>query len=286
MLYGSRLPYARLLAEHLDAAGIRWNGNGVAPTLERRLARVHHESVRGGQERVAAFRRAGGAGGRGHPGHRTLGTDLPDRRCGRRRRLGDAAEGVRGGPGGGDADTADELRQAVTGLQARMRDGDALTTWPALAEWGRLTYAALVGDLEERRLPEDEQRAAAAVLRTLDALSGLDTVEPVADLALLDLTLDLELSGDLPRHGRIGDGVLVAPLSAAIGLDADEVFVLGLAEDLVPGRLGVDALLPDEIRALAGGQLPLARERIERRRRQRAGGLRGRAGGDGLVPAR
>ena len=46
------------------------------------------------------------------------------------------------------------------------------------------------------------------------------------------------------------------------------MFVLGLAEDLVPGRLGVDALLPDEIRALAGGQLPLARERIERRRRQ------------------
>ena len=92
-------------------------------------------------------------------------------------------------------------------------------------------------------------------------------MEPAADLALLGLTLDLELSGDLPRHGRIGDGVLVAPLSAAIGLDADEVFVLGLAEDLVPGRIGADALLPDEIRALAGGQLPLARERIERRRR-------------------
>jgi ATP-dependent helicase/nuclease subunit B len=59
----------------------------------------------------------------------------------------------------------------------------------------------------------------------------------------------------------------VAPLSAAIGLDADEVFVLGLAEDLVPGRLRPDPLLPDEVRALAGGQLPLARERIERRRR-------------------
>ena len=80
----------------------------------------------------------------------------------------------------------------------------------------RVTYADLVGDLEERRLPEGEQRAAAAVLRTLDALSGLDSLESVADLALLDLTLDLELSGDLPRHGRIGDGVLVAPLAAAI----------------------------------------------------------------------
>ena len=47
------------------------------------------------------------------------------------------------------------LRQTVTGLQARMRDGAALTTWPALTEWGRQTYAALVGDLEERRLPEE-----------------------------------------------------------------------------------------------------------------------------------
>jgi RecB family exonuclease len=177
--------------------------------------------------------------------------------------------------GGDDWDTrlkaygegGDDLRNRVAELKSRMAEGAALGTWPALAEWGRQTYTALVGDLEDRRLPPDEQLAAAAVLRTLDALSGLETVEPAADLGLLELTLDLELSGDLPRHGRIGEGVLVAPLSAAIGLDVDEVFVLGLSEDLAPGRVRPDALLPDEVRALAGGQLPTVREQIERRRR-------------------
>jgi RecB family exonuclease len=269
ILYGTAHPYARLLAEHLDAAGIRRNGNGVSPTIERRLARVvrglfavHQTNWRRANvltmladvTGTAAWDRVSRAAG-------VVGGDDWEVR------LKAYAAQERAADRTWNAEPADELRTRVTDLQTRMREGDGLTTWPALAEWGRQTYTALVGDLDDLRVPEDEQRAAVAVTRTLDAVSGLDTVEPAADLTLLDLTLDLQLSGDLPRHGRIGDGVLVAPLSAAIGLDADEVFVLGLSEDLVPGRIGVDALLPDEVRVLGGGQLPMANERIERRRR-------------------
>ena len=46
------------------------------------------------------------------------------------------------------------------------------------------------------------------------------------------------LEAALPRVGRFGEGVLVAPLSAAIGLDVDAVFVVGLAEDSYPGPAG------------------------------------------------
>ena len=95
----------------------------------------------------------------------------------------------------------------------------------------------------------------------MSGLSGLGVVEPVADLAALRLTLGLELADDLPRQGRFGTGVLVAPLGSAIGLDADVVFVAGLAEELVPGRLREDALLPERIRALAPGQLAPLRDR-------------------------
>ena len=42
------------------------------------------------------------------------------------------------------------------------------------------------------------------------------------------------------------------------------VFVVGLAEDLVPGRSGTDPLLPEPVRALAGGQLPMPRDRVDR----------------------
>ena len=60
----------------------------------------------------------------------------------------------------------------------------------------------------------------------------------------------------------------MAPLGSAIGLDADVVFVVGLAEELVPGRLRKDALLPERVRVLAPGQLAPLRDRLDRQHRQ------------------
>ncbi|MET0494380.1 MAG: PD-(D/E)XK nuclease family protein [Actinoplanes sp.] len=265
VLYGSGRPYMRLLADHLRAAGIRWNGTGVQPTAERTLARMLPEVLatqHTGWQRADVMRLLADA-----PAVTSTATW---------ERISRAA-GVVGGDdwetrlkayaGEREADAADELRVFVADLRERLREGEGLTNWPALADWGRATQAALVGELEERHVPEDQIRANAAVVRILEAMAGLESVEPSADLGLLGLTLDLELAGDRPRHGRMGDGVLVGPLADAIGIDADAVFVLGLSEDLVPGRPGTDALLPDEVRELAGGQLPLKRERIARRRR-------------------
>jgi ATP-dependent helicase/nuclease subunit B len=288
VLYGAARPYARLLAEHLAAAGIRWNGAGVRPTVERTLARVLRnvlEAHANGWQRADVMGMLAGA-----PVRRPDGQRIPAARWERISRsagvvAGDdwdirlkayagqeraAADRDDIDPGRGtvhraDAEAADDLRLFVTGLRDRLHEGESLCTWPALAGWAQNTFAALVGDLDcERWVPQDEARAADAVARTLAGLSGLDAVEPAADLTLLALTLDLELSRDLPRHGRIGEGVLVAPLSGAVGLDADAVFVLGLAEDLVPGRQRADALLPQETRVLAGGQLPLLRDRVDR----------------------
>ncbi|MEV6487492.1 PD-(D/E)XK nuclease family protein [Actinoplanes sp. NPDC051633] len=271
ILHGADRPYARLLADHLRAAGIRWHGRGVTPTAERRLARVLTNLFATARNN---WRRADVIG---------VLADTEARTTARWERISRAAGVIQGddwdsrlkayaaarrAAGRHDADSADELRRAVTDLQDRMRDGESLRSWTALAEWGRQTYAALVGEPEERRLPEAEKRAAVAVARTLDAVAGLDTVEPAADLSLLDVTLDLELADDLPSHGRIGDGVLVAPISGATGLDVDKAYVLGLAEDIVPGRIGVDALLPDEIRELVPGQLATTAERVARIRRQ------------------
>jgi ATP-dependent helicase/nuclease subunit B len=276
LLHGSPRPYARLLAEHLHAAGIRWNGREVRPTIKRALARVLPgllETHRCGWQRadvMAVLADAGRGSARWERISRNAGVvggDDWDTRLKAYATARRSREQGRDDPPGRALRHVDELRELVADLRARLREGESLSTWPALADWARTTYTALVGELEDRRLPFDEARAAAAVLRTLDAVAGLATVEPVADLSLLALTLDLQLQGDLPRHGRTGDGVLVAPLSAAIGLDCDEIFVLGLSEDLVPGRIGADALLPDEVRALAGGQLRTQRDRVERRRR-------------------
>ena len=87
-------------------------------------------------------------------------------------------------------------------------------------------------------MPEGEARAAETVARVVAGLAGLGAVE------------------------------LVAPLGSAIGLDADVVFVVGLAEELVPGRLREDALLPERVRTLALGQLAPLRDRLDRQHRQ------------------
>ena len=167
------------------------------------------------------------------------------------------------------ASDAEHLHQTVAGLREHLAQGERLHAWPALSAWALAAFGLVTGDLERvPRLPEDEARAAEKVARTLAGLAGLGVVEEQADLAALRTTLELELADDLPRHGTFGRGILVAPISESIGLDVDEVFVVGLADDIVPGRIDTDALLPEELRARSGGQLAPARERVDRQHRQ------------------
>jgi len=79
--------------------------------------------------------------------------------------------------------------------------------------------------------------------------------------------IELELLDDRSRVGELGTGILVAPLSAAIGLDTDVTFVVGLAEGVCPTGLTQDALLPDVARAATAGALPANRDRLDREHR-------------------
>lgn len=295
VFYGAARPYARILGEQLDAAGIRWNGTSVRPTVERSLARVLVDLLAlpdGGWRRDEVMAVVAAA-----PVLDAAGQRIPASRWERISRLagvvaGDdwdirlkayaaqergwaAAERGCDGPRleliarrEADADAAEELRRFATGLQDRLHEGESLTTWPALSQWSLRLYTALIGDVEDAPwLAEDERRAVDAARRSLTGLAGLASVSDTADLATLRTMLDLDLAADLPRHGRLGHGVLVGPLSSAVGVDADVVFVAGLAEDLVPGRPGADPLLPDRVRDLAGGQLPTLRQQLDRRHR-------------------
>lgn len=118
-----------------------------------------------------------------------------------------------------------------------------------------------------QRLPPEEQYAATAVLALLDGLPGLDSVGAAASLRGLRDVLDVELSASLPRVGRFGEGILVAPVSAAVGLDVDVLYVVGLSEDLYPGRLQPDALLPERTRIATRGELPSTAERLHDKHR-------------------
>ncbi len=295
VLYGAVQPYARLLAEHLAEAGIGWSGPGVRPTVARTLPRAlldlfglpDHGWRR--DEVLAVLSAA--------PLHTPDGQGVPASRWERISRIAGVvagedwdirlnhyAAGQRGAadrekaseaPRAGliaryerDAAAAEALCEFVAGLRSRLHRGACLRTWPELSGWALEMFGALVADLDGGTwLPEAEARAAEKIERTLSGLAGLGAVEATADLTALRLALDLELADDLPRHGRFGEGVLVGPLSAAVGLDVDAVFVVGLAEDLVPGQIGADAVLPDRVRCVTGGQLASLRERVDRTHR-------------------
>jgi len=295
VLYGATRPYARLLQEHLGSAGITINGSGTRPVGERAIGRGFLGVLALAADdlpRAAFFAAVSETPTRTFDGSR-----VPASRWERLSRsaavvagddwdgrLGTYAAGVqiaidtekqRDEPwqsrlSGYDRDLAGAtaLRTFATTLRDRLRQGQALTTWSALSAWALGLFADLYGDDRSlAQLPAEEQYAAVTVQSSLRGLAGLDEVEPAADLPRLIEVLSLELESALPRVGRFGDGVLVAPLSAAVGLDVDVVYAVGLAEDSYPGRLHEDALLLERVRDSSGGELASYRDRFDAKHR-------------------
>lgn len=163
-------------------------------------------------------------------------------------------------------DTIDELDAAAA----------ATAPWRERVRWLRRLSRRLVGsEVSRESWPLTERKAAERVEAALDRLVGLDLIDEPNDLDVFQRTLELELDADLGRVGRFGEGILVAPLSFAVGLDLDLVVVLGMAEGTLPARVADDSLLPDRERRATDGELPLRREQIDRQRRQLHAALAG-----------
>ena len=142
-------------------------------------------------------------------------------------------------------------------------------TWSERAQWVRATLERLLPPENRRsRWPESEIDAAQRIDRTLSRIGVLDDIEPNPTPASFLRAVQLELDVPAGRRGRFGTGVLVAPLASAIGLDLDEIYILGLSEGVCPRPIREDTLIPDEEReATAGGLLTRSdRNREERQR--------------------
>jgi ATP-dependent helicase/nuclease subunit B len=307
ILFGTREPYGRLVHEHLEAAGVPRNGAAVRPlggsvvgrSLLDLLALPDHDFRRadvvallgrsvagqGWARRVPVAewqrvsRRAGVVAGRDQWSERlerlaaeldrrasdieVAGTDPFDESGAERRR--EAFERMQR-----RAQRVRELAAIVVGLIDDITDAAAAPQpWRTRVEWLRRMAGRLVGDAGGRGdWPPDEQRATDRVEAALERLASLDGIDDAPSLDVFRRTLELELDADLGRVGRFGEGVLVAPLSFAVGLDLDLVIVLGMAEGTLPAAVHDDSLLPDAERRLARGELPLRRDRVGREQRR------------------
>ena len=110
----------------------------------------------------------------------------------------------------------------------------------------------------------DELLALDEVGAILDALSELDNIEPHPPYRSFRGALAAELGRPLGRAGRTGIGVQVTGIDRAVGLDADLVIVVGLAEGSMPTRPPADPLLSDDHRTAARTGLPTRHEHAAR----------------------
>lgn len=293
ILYSKASPYARLVQEQLNRADIRFNGPGIRSVHERALAQALLgvlELAEADLPRGDLFRALAAA-----PTHQFAESFVPVSRWERVSRLA----GVVGGsdwparlsyfverqqeairqerdenidpvPSRIEAldrlvESATDLLTFVTTLRERFAEAVTMTSWVALAEWAFTLFHDLYGSPESfTRLPADEQYAAVAIESVIQSLAALEEFEPgSASVSAMHDIMESELESALPRVGRFGEGVFVGPLSSAVGLGVDVVYVLGLAEDIYPGRLRQDALLSERVRKLSQGELVTDRHSID-----------------------
>jgi len=300
LLYPTADPYARLLEEHLSAAGIAVGvpvrgigdmmlGRAVRQILALPERTFHRRDVLGfltsaivltdggiansrSWEKVS--RAAGVVGGddwdtrlRAWVENQRRQADLDaaadlDDRANRRRR---------------EADHAQTLADFVARLRTDLDVGAETRSWRNTVEWLRnLVQTYLGGEQRRRHWPNDEQHAAGRVEEILDRLSHLDAVPgPPPSLDVFRRTLNSELNVSLRRLGGTGDGVLIGHVSTAAGMMFDRVMILGLSEGRFPSRRLEDSLLPDVERAAAGGALPLRGHRVYDDRRDMLAAIAG-----------
>lgn len=297
VLYGAADPYARLLHEHLGRAGVTLFGRGVRTTAEGRLGRavlrllalpdhdfrrdevlafIADAPARYGDSPApsSAWERVSRAAGvvRGDDWGRltkyavereTWASDHPDADEWR------IARALR------EAKNAYDLHAFVTGLRAQLERMAEASTWSELGAAALRLWSSTMGGENTDDLPPEEQRATHRIIHTLRSLSGLDDFAGPADVIQLREVLELELSDDLDRVGRIGVGVHVGPVSESVGEHVDAVFVVGAAEGVLPPRVADDPLLPDTARALTRGALPTIRQRVARQHRHVLAALAG-----------
>ncbi len=304
LLHASPEPYARLAYEQLSAAGVAMNGPSVMPLTARVAgrtllgllalpradfrrdevfawlagARLRHDGRPvpvTSWERIS--REVGVVAGRSQ-WDRLLTRFADDREASAETDDADPdAPDWRAERDRSEAGRARALRSFVLGLIDGLASASARPRpWSARADWARTQLHRLLDTAGNRQSwPLPEQRAAERVDRALDRLGCLDAIEGPVDLEVFTRTLEVELEADLGRVGRMGDGVLVAPVSMGVGLDLDLVVILGLAEGTFPAPAREDSLLPDHERSVTGDELPLRAARVERQHRELLAALAG-----------
>ena len=288
VLYGNADPYARLVHEHLGAAGIAFTGMSIRSLgymlLGRTLLAIlalpdrdfRRPDVLGilanapvrddGQpvpsrawERIS--REAGVVGGDDWSRRLPLLAASKRERAEQAESIGNTVRAERYRR---EADRTESLASFVEQLRQHLARGQDCRTWAGLAQWAIGLIRTYLGEERLRvEWPEADQDAATRVEDLICHLAELDRL--AGDPPTFDVfrqALETELTRTEGQVGRFGSGVLAGHISIATGLLTDRVVLMGMAEGCFPPRRLEDSLLPDSERAAAGGELKLRSELV------------------------
>ncbi len=160
-----------------------------------------------------------------------------------------------------DAARATELLGFVEELHHDLNPQPPPRTWADLANWCQTLAHKYLGGRLRRSWPDEERELAERVDSAISRLGDLDGTDDKPSVAAFRRALQLELETTPHRHGRLGRGVLVGPVSLALGVELELVVVCGMAEGTFPARRNDDALLPDRERRVVGHDLPARGDR-------------------------
>jgi ATP-dependent helicase/nuclease subunit B len=269
VVYRQADPYARLLEEELESAGIPMHGPSVRTLAQTVAGRTLLGALALADEqfsRTAVVRWMSAAPIR-FDGNRV--------RSARWARTARRAGVVRGADQWTDRlgrvaisdDRAAPLAEFIAWLVVECGAEDR-ASWVEWADWAsgflRLTLGSPAA---RRRWPEADLVSYDAVERVVEGLRSLAVVEPgpISRVAVLS-HLTAMLAAPAGRRGSFGHGVLCGALRHVVGVDLDVLVVLGMAEGAFPPTGVSSAVLWRGEREAIGSPLaPDARARDERR---------------------
>lgn len=285
VLYRMDSPYATLIPDELDLAGIPMAGPGRDTLAESGVGRTL----------LGMLRLAGGDYPRREvmswltgcpvmppygrtPGFNPSRWDMLTRRAGVvsgveqwTARLGQYAEGlevdadekermgdiddVRAAAMKNEAASARNAAAFVVQLSRDLEPPQSRSTWDAWSEWAkRLLDTYLSRQLPEGQMAADqERRARQDVEKMLKQLPSADVFSGPPDLAGFRQAVEEELKVPRGALGPTGGGLFVSSFSAAVGMAFDAVWLVGMIEGGVPPSVRPDPLLPESGWLAAGG---------------------------------
>ena len=154
-----------------------------------------------------------------------------------------------------EAASAGRLVSFLRGLREH-RAASGRRRWAEFAKWAKgllRDYAA-----DSNCWPKEERDARERVEEILGRLPELDSIEPAPTLSDFRNVLEEALDVAVGQSGPTGSGVFVAGLGAAVGMEFEAVWIVGMSDGAFPPRTSEDQFLPDGVRrSLGEGRLPL-----------------------------